>query len=379
VPSLDEDLEAFAVRVFVAWKLGDKGWDNGVLVLVARDDRKVRIEVGYGAEGALTDAKAGRIIRATIAPAFREGRYGEGLYTAGVQILTTLGALPSGLEGQVAGEPEPMPAGIKVLMAMFLPLVLLFVFYWGWVLSGIVRNLAGVIRKLIRGEPVLEPVSGGGKVGSGGGSSGAGWSSGGTGWSSGWSSSGSGSWSSSGGSWSGGSRDGRTRTRQERARARHVAPVRWSGADRARRRGARPGSRGGRESTQAHLPPRAHDPLLPGGASAQWLPPHLEVRRARHVRLHRAAHQSLPHGKAEHRRDRDPAGGADGTEVPLTNADFQMNVREYREGGVVEPGGGKLVTEFSMPASVRKQLQRGKKRLKFPLCTWRRSSPPLWR
>jgi hypothetical protein len=56
-----------------------------------------------------------------------------------------------------------------------------------------------------------------------------------------------------------------------------------------------------------------------------------------------------------------------------------MNVREYREGGVVEPGGGKLVTEFSMPASVRKQLQRGKKRLKFPLCTWRRSSPPLWR
>jgi uncharacterized protein len=204
VPSLDEDLEAFAVRVFVAWKLGDKGWDNGVLVLVARDDRKVRIEVGYGAEGALTDAKAGRIIRATIAPAFREGRYGEGLYTAGVQILTTLGALPSGLEGQVAGEPEPMPAGIKVLMAMFLPLVLLFVFYWGWVLSGIVRNLAGVIRKLIRGEPVLEPVSGGGKVGSGSGGSGIQWSSGGTDWSSSWSSSGSGSWSSGSSSWSGG-------------------------------------------------------------------------------------------------------------------------------------------------------------------------------
>jgi uncharacterized protein len=87
-----EDVEGFAVRVFEAWKLGEKGKDNGVLVVVSRDDRKVRIETGYGNEGGLTDAQSGRIIRNVIAPAFREGRYGDGLAQAGVQILTALGA-----------------------------------------------------------------------------------------------------------------------------------------------------------------------------------------------------------------------------------------------------------------------------------------------
>ena len=97
VRSLDgEDIEGFAVRAFEAWKLGEKGKDNGILVIVAREDRKVRIETGYGNEGALTDAQAGRIIRSTIAPAFREGRYGDGLYQAGVQTLSALGALPQG-------------------------------------------------------------------------------------------------------------------------------------------------------------------------------------------------------------------------------------------------------------------------------------------
>jgi hypothetical protein len=61
-----------------------------------------------------------------------------------------------------------------------------------------------------------------------------------------------------------------------------------------------------------------------------------------------------------------PAVRDDGTEVPLTHADFEMDVREYHKGGIVEPGGGKLVTEFSMPPNVRKQLEKGKK-LKLPL------------
>jgi len=61
-----------------------------------------------------------------------------------------------------------------------------------------------------------------------------------------------------------------------------------------------------------------------------------------------------------------PAVRSDGAEVPLTNADFEMEVREYQKGGIVEPGGGTPVTEFSMPASVRKQLEGGKK-LKLPL------------
>jgi uncharacterized protein len=105
VGSLEGDsIEDFASRAFQAWGLGEKGRDNGVLIVVARDDRRVRIETGYGTEGALTDAQAGRIIRNVIQPAFREGRYGDGLYSASVQVLSALGALPEGTRA-------PPPAG----------------------------------------------------------------------------------------------------------------------------------------------------------------------------------------------------------------------------------------------------------------------------
>ena len=92
------------MRVAEAWKLGTKGKDDGVLVVVAVKDRKVRIEVGGGLEGGLTDAQSGRIIRSAIVPAFREGRYGEGLHAAGQQILGALGALPAG-DGAGAAAP----------------------------------------------------------------------------------------------------------------------------------------------------------------------------------------------------------------------------------------------------------------------------------
>ena len=69
IPSLDGDvLENYANLVFRTWALGQKGEDNGLLLLVARDDRKLRIEVGYGLEGVMTDALSGFIIRETIVP-----------------------------------------------------------------------------------------------------------------------------------------------------------------------------------------------------------------------------------------------------------------------------------------------------------------------
>src|SRR5881397_3783715 len=72
LPSLQEEpLEEFSHRVATVWKLGQKGTDNGVLVLVVPGDRKVRIEVGYGLEGTLTDVKSSRIIREEMAPRFR--------------------------------------------------------------------------------------------------------------------------------------------------------------------------------------------------------------------------------------------------------------------------------------------------------------------
>jgi len=74
LPSLEEEpLESFSHRVATTWKLGQKGTDNGVLLLVAMKERKIRIEVGYGLEGALTDARSAQIIRSEMVPRFRAG------------------------------------------------------------------------------------------------------------------------------------------------------------------------------------------------------------------------------------------------------------------------------------------------------------------
>lgn len=87
LPSLEgEPLEEFTHRVATTWKLGRKGTDNGVLILVVPGDRKIRIEVGYGLEGTLTDAKSSRIIREEMAPRFRTGDFAGGI-TAGVRAV----------------------------------------------------------------------------------------------------------------------------------------------------------------------------------------------------------------------------------------------------------------------------------------------------
>jgi uncharacterized protein len=87
VPSLEGDgLEDFSMRVAEKWKIGQKGLDNGAILLVSRADRKVRIEVGYGLEGRLTDLQAGRIIRGIIVPEFQAGRFDQGVVN-GVQAM----------------------------------------------------------------------------------------------------------------------------------------------------------------------------------------------------------------------------------------------------------------------------------------------------
>ena len=80
IPSLEgEVLEEYSMRVVEVWKIGQKGFDNGALLLIARDERKLRIEVGYGLEGSLTDLVAGRIISGVIVPRFKEGRFDQGI------------------------------------------------------------------------------------------------------------------------------------------------------------------------------------------------------------------------------------------------------------------------------------------------------------
>ena len=87
-----ENLEDFSIRTVEKWKLGDKKEDNGALLLVSFAERKIRIEVGYGLEPLLTDTKCGMIIRNIIAPAFRNGNYAAGIYSA----VRTMGAIASG-------------------------------------------------------------------------------------------------------------------------------------------------------------------------------------------------------------------------------------------------------------------------------------------
>ncbi len=74
-----ESLEDYSIRLAKAWRIGQKGLDNGVIFLVFLDDRKMRIEVGYGLEGGLTDAVSSSILRDVVAPRFREGRIAEGI------------------------------------------------------------------------------------------------------------------------------------------------------------------------------------------------------------------------------------------------------------------------------------------------------------
>jgi len=184
VRSLDgEPIESFSIRVAEAWKLGTKGKDNGVLVVVALDDHRVRIEVGGGIEGGLTDIQAAHIIRNTIVPAFRAGRYGEGLYAAGRQVLAALGALPQG-----AAEPAARPIHVSLpivggLLGALLGLgapgfVFLFILFF-----VLVRILSGLGRGR-RGPWGGGPFIGGGGFGGGGGG-GGGWSGGGGGFSGG--------------------------------------------------------------------------------------------------------------------------------------------------------------------------------------------------
>src|SRR5712691_8322550 len=74
-----ESLEDYSIRLAQAWRVGQKGLDNGVIFLIFVDDRKMRLEVGYGLEANLTDAIASSIIRNVVAPRFREGRLADGI------------------------------------------------------------------------------------------------------------------------------------------------------------------------------------------------------------------------------------------------------------------------------------------------------------
>lgn len=106
IPSLaGEVLEEYSIKVVETWKLGRADQDNGVLLLIARDDRKVRIEVGNGLEGDLPDLTCGRIIRHEIVPRFKEGNYEAGVRDGVHAILAAIRGAYVATEAEDAGPP----------------------------------------------------------------------------------------------------------------------------------------------------------------------------------------------------------------------------------------------------------------------------------
>ena len=100
-----EAIEAFGIRLAEAWKIGHKGVDNGAIIVVAKNDRRMRIEVGYGLEGSIPDAVAKRIIDERMAPLFKQGDFFGGLRAA-------VEGLDQAIGGQASGPPaEPPPEG----------------------------------------------------------------------------------------------------------------------------------------------------------------------------------------------------------------------------------------------------------------------------
>lgn len=112
-----EPLEDYSVKVAQTWKLGQKGKDNGILLLISRDDRKLRIEVGYGLEGTLTDLRSNEIIDQVIRPRFRQGDFDGGVEQGVDAIVKVLHGqpLPARPAAPAAGA---MPIGDRIIFGL---------------------------------------------------------------------------------------------------------------------------------------------------------------------------------------------------------------------------------------------------------------------
>ncbi len=147
VPSLEGDaLEDFSIRVAEAWKIGQSGSDNGAILLISKKDRKIRIEVGYGLEGSLTDLKAGRIIRNVIAPRFKMGQFDQG-------ILEGISAMMGTVKGEYEATDTAKKSSGKGQGVPFMVIALFFLLnglgranrVMGAVVGGILFPIAGLL------------------------------------------------------------------------------------------------------------------------------------------------------------------------------------------------------------------------------------------
>ncbi|WP_256723810.1 TPM domain-containing protein, partial [Xanthomonas oryzae] len=135
-----EAIEQYTQRVFDQWKIGRKGVDDGVLLLVAKDDRRVRIQPGYGLEGAIADITANRIIQEYLAPRFREGDYAGGISAATATLAGLIEgeALPPPVSGHADGGNGAGGGGW--IMALFI----------GFVVAMVARGMLGALPRPLR-------------------------------------------------------------------------------------------------------------------------------------------------------------------------------------------------------------------------------------
>lgn len=233
-----ETIDQYGIRVGETWKIGKKGKDTGAILIVAMKEKKLRIEVGYGWEGALPDVEAKRIIREVITPYFKKAQFAQGI-DAGIDKIQLAIAKENKAEGNTVNEKgqwtqshnasatetaveslfgmAPVLLGVLAVLSFMLPGIVVggiagagtFLFtnslpaagvagFIGFVIASILRSLFGSFGRSPLGGRGINRGRGGGGFG--------GWSSGGDSWSSG--SGGGSSWGGGGGSFGGGGASG---------------------------------------------------------------------------------------------------------------------------------------------------------------------------
>jgi uncharacterized protein len=198
-------IEEYGVGLGRAWHIGQQGANNGVVLIVAVEERKVRIEVGYGLEGIMTDALSSRIIREAITPRFREGDYPGGINAGADAIIEQLQAPPEAAEARVLEAAQTARGsgnGGSILTLIFWIVVIVFII----IVSIVRRGVRGRRYGRRGGWGVAPIVIWGSGLGNSGGSS---WGGGGSSWGGGgWSGGGGGGFSGGGGSFGGGGASG---------------------------------------------------------------------------------------------------------------------------------------------------------------------------
>ncbi len=170
-PSLPSpSLEDFTIRTAESWRVGRKDWDNGAVFFVFVNDRKMRVETGYGLEGALPDQLAGRILDEQVRPRFRSGDWAGGI-EAGID------GIMAATRGEYTAPPKK-PQGVPLVAVV---IIVLFVILFFWLASQGPRT--GYVGRTYGGRGWRRDSGtwGGGSTWGGGGSSGGGWSGGGGG------------------------------------------------------------------------------------------------------------------------------------------------------------------------------------------------------